>query len=141
MTQRHAEDILGGVVEAALNRAMYDEKWLSDMAGDSNIGQNTPTEIFQALEGYICDHLARITKDEACTSNQSPCHRRRNSSDNTCAHYPDPEPLLPVAYLQDADGNERTLHVTEPDPADGTYCVFPDDEGQGWIRIVPTNGL
>ena len=41
------------------------------------------------------------------------------------------------AYLQDADGNERTLDVTEPDPADGTYCVHMDDQGQSWIRIVP----
>ncbi len=41
-----------------------------------------------------------------------------------------------VAYLQDADGNERTLQVTEPDPADNTYCVYLDDEGQAWIRIV-----
>lgn len=44
---------------------------------------------------------------------------------------------LPTVYLQDADGNERTLQVTEPDPTDGTYCVHMDDEGQSWIRIVP----
>ncbi len=42
-----------------------------------------------------------------------------------------------VAYLQDADGNERTLDVTKPDPEDGTYCVYMDDKGQAWIRIVP----
>lgn len=46
-----------------------------------------------------------------------------------------------IAYLQDADGNERELDVTEPDPKDGTYCVHMDDQEQAWIRIVsvPTN--
>ena len=43
------------------------------------------------------------------------------------------------AYLQDADGNERTLDVTSPDPDDGTYCVHMDDAGQAWIRIVQEN--
>ena len=43
----------------------------------------------------------------------------------------------PTVYLQDADGNERTLNVTEPDPEDGTFCAHMDDEGQSWIRIVP----
>jgi hypothetical protein len=45
----------------------------------------------------------------------------------------------PTVYLQDADGNERTLPVTEPDPPDGTFCAHMDDEGQAWIRIVPSN--
>ena len=43
----------------------------------------------------------------------------------------------PSVYIQDADGNERTLPITEPDPADGTFCAHMDDEGQSWIRIVP----
>ncbi len=43
----------------------------------------------------------------------------------------------PIAYMQDADGNEETLLVTEPDPADGTFCVHMDDQRQSWIRIVP----
>ncbi len=55
--------------------------------------------------------------------------------------YPDQIPDDPengiVAYLQDGDGNERTLLVTQPDPADGTYCVFMDDEPTTWIRVVP----
>ncbi len=38
-------------------------------------------------------------------------------------------------YLQDADGREHTLLVTEPDPWDGTYCAHLNDES--WIRIVP----
>ncbi len=42
----------------------------------------------------------------------------------------------PTVYIQDADGNERTLPVTSPDPDDGTYCAHMDDEGQAWIRIV-----
>lgn len=39
------------------------------------------------------------------------------------------------AYLQNADGSERTLVVTEPDPADGTYCAHLSEEQ--WVRIVP----
>ncbi len=109
---RHVEDKLGGVVEAGLNRVMIDQAWLMSMASDPNITLKTDTEVFQALESYICDHLARITKD--------------------------PEPLSIVAYLQDADGNERTLGVTAPCPEDGTFCVHMDDQGQSWIRIVPS---
>ena len=40
-----------------------------------------------------------------------------------------------IVYLQDADGNERKLQVTKPDPDDGTYCAHLDDET--WIRICP----
>lgn len=45
------------------------------------------------------------------------------------------EPTSAVAYLQGADGSETTLNITEPDPADGTYCVHLDKER--WVRIVP----
>lgn len=60
------------------------------------------------------------------------------------------------AYLQGPNGEESELTVTEPDPADGTYCIQADevqrllawyDERNGreandaaetfWIRIVP----
>ena len=58
------------------------------------------------------------------------------------------------AYLQGPNGEEAELVVTEPDPADGTYCVSPmqvmqeldnltggDDDSEKyesfWIRIVP----
>ena len=111
MTKRHKEDRLGGVVEAALNRAMDDNDWVVDMTVDTEIEHNHPDDVFQALESYMTDHLARITVEEGI-----------------------------VAYLQDADGNERTLDVTEPDPEDGTFCVHMDDEGQAWVRIVPTTG-
>lgn len=107
---RHTEDRLGGVVEAALNKAMNDEDWLLAMADDPEIVHNDPTDVFQALESFITDVLARISSEDDIDI---------------------------VAYLQDADGNERTLDVTEPDPADGSYCVHMDDQGQSWIRIVP----
>ena len=57
---RHKEDKLNGVIEAALNRAMLNETWLNDMANDTEIEQNSPDEVFRALEGYITDSLARI---------------------------------------------------------------------------------
>ena len=60
MTERHKEDKLGGVVEFALNVAMADEKWLQDAADDDDLEQNTPMEVFLAVESYITDHLARI---------------------------------------------------------------------------------
>ncbi len=110
MTTRHKEDRLSGIIEAALNLAWANEPWLEAMAKDPDIDHNTSMEVFSAIESYICDHLARITCEEGI-----------------------------VAYLQDADGNENTLRVTEPDPEDGTYCVHMDNQGQAWIRIVPTN--
>ncbi len=64
MTVRHDEDRLGGVIEAALNRAMLDEEWLQDMAKDPSIDHGTSTGVFQGLESYITDHLARITAKE-----------------------------------------------------------------------------
>lgn len=39
-----------------------------------------------------------------------------------------------IAYLQDANGNERTLKVTNPDPDDGTLCAHLDDDS--WVRVV-----
>ena len=61
-TERHPEDRLNGVVEAALNHCMNDEQWLQDMANDTG-GEftmpNTPDGVFQALESYITQHLAR----------------------------------------------------------------------------------
>lgn len=46
---------------------------------------------------------------------------------------------LPDAFLQDADGNEETLSVTEPDPRDGTICIhLPQESDPAWIRVVPT---
>jgi len=63
MTQRHKEHKLGGVVEAALDHVMIDEKWLRDMATDTDIEQNTPTDVFLALEDYICSSLAHIDEE------------------------------------------------------------------------------
>ena len=60
---RHAEDRLGGIVEAALDKVMNNDDWLEVMANDPDIEQNTADEVYQALESYICDHLARITHD------------------------------------------------------------------------------
>lgn len=60
MTVRHDEDRLGGVVEAALSKAMNDDGWLTSMAQDPNIDQNTDGEVFRALEDYVCNWLARI---------------------------------------------------------------------------------
>ena len=57
---RHKEDKLNGVVEAALNRAMLNETWLNDMANDTEIEQSSPDEVFQALESFVTDSLARI---------------------------------------------------------------------------------
>ena len=54
----HKEHKLGGVVEAAIDHAMADEQWLYDMADDSDIEQNTSTEVFRALESYVTDELA-----------------------------------------------------------------------------------
>lgn len=42
------------------------------------------------------------------------------------------------AYLQGADGSERTLDITQPDPKDGTYCAHMNEET--WVRIVPVAG-
>jgi len=58
--ERHEEDRLGGVVEAAIDLAMNTESWLEAMASDPEIEQNTATDVYQALESYICDHLARL---------------------------------------------------------------------------------
>ncbi len=48
---------------------------------------------------------------------------------------------LPTVYIQDGDGNETVLTVTEPDPADGTFCAhYPAKDHRhdpGWVRIVP----
>jgi hypothetical protein len=57
---RHSEDKLGGVVEAALNMAMDNEYLLAELADDTEIPQRTADEVYQALESYITDHLARI---------------------------------------------------------------------------------
>lgn len=54
----HKEHRLGGLVEAALCKAYADEKWLQDMADDPDIEQNTPIEVFLAVESYITDELA-----------------------------------------------------------------------------------
>jgi len=62
------------------------------------------------------------------------------------------------AYLQGPNGEEAELIVTEPDPADGSYCVSPmqvmqeldnltggDDDSEKyeafWIRFVPEEDL
>ena len=108
MTIRHSEDKLGGVIEYALSKALYNEEWLQDAADDPNIEQTTRDEVFRAVEEFVTDSLARIV-----------------------------QPVELVAYLQFADGSERTLTVTEPDPEDGTYCA--DIDGETWVRIVPTN--
>jgi len=55
---RHKEHKLNGIVEFALNMALYNETFLEEAAGDPNIEQNTPTEVFQALESYIVEELA-----------------------------------------------------------------------------------
>lgn len=56
----HAELKLGGVVEAALNYAMNDKGWLKDIANDEVIPEHkTEAEVFQALENFICECLAR----------------------------------------------------------------------------------
>ncbi len=60
MTTRHKEDKLGGVVEAALNRAMNDEAWIRDMVYDPQIEQNDSLAVYHALEDYLTEHLARI---------------------------------------------------------------------------------
>lgn len=56
----HPELKLNGVVEAAISKVMFDDQWLSDMAKDPNIEQNTPAEVFQALESFVTEGLARI---------------------------------------------------------------------------------
>ena len=60
---RHRLDTLNGIVEAALNNAMEDERWLTSMANDRG-GEftlpNTADECYQELEEYICDVLARV---------------------------------------------------------------------------------
>jgi hypothetical protein len=48
----------------------------------------------------------------------------------------------PTVYLQGPNGEEYELHVTEPDPEDGTYCAHMPEKESGlseewWIRIVP----
>ncbi len=54
----------------------------------------------------------------------------------------------PVAYLQGPDGQEFDLHVTSPDPDDGTYCLHIRGKDHNalarhvpttewWVRIVP----
>ncbi len=40
----------------------------------------------------------------------------------------------PNAYLQFADGDEKTLRVTSPDPDDGSYVVHLSDNR--WVRLV-----
>ena len=52
------------------------------------------------------------------------------------------------AYLQGPDGQEIELTVTEPDPADGSYCLqMPTLANQlpwlnaAWVRIVPEEDL
>jgi len=60
--ERHPEDRLNGVVEAALNHCMSDEQWLQDMAHDTDGAfqmPDTTDKVYQALESYICNHLAR----------------------------------------------------------------------------------
>lgn len=53
---------LNGIIEAAINHCMEDEKWMSDMAADSGGGvfelPNTVEEVFQALESFVTDVLA-----------------------------------------------------------------------------------
>lgn len=39
-------------------------------------------------------------------------------------------------YLQNADGNEIELTVTQPDPEDGTFVIL-FGTGSEWLRIVP----
>ncbi len=56
----HKEHRLGGIVEAAISHVLYNEEWLQSMAQDPTIEQNTPTEVFQALESYVTDSLALI---------------------------------------------------------------------------------
>ncbi len=64
---RHPEDRLNGVVEAALNHCMEDEEFLRSCAEDIGIdkdgdGFDMPSkevEVWQAMESYICNHLAR----------------------------------------------------------------------------------
>lgn len=65
---RHKHDRLYGVVEAALNHCMSDEKWLRDVAASTDPIwdiPDTPDGVYQALEDYICNHLARLELQEA----------------------------------------------------------------------------
>ncbi len=61
---RHPEDRLNGVVEAALGHCMDDEEFLrscaEDQSGEVYTFPDTPDKVFQAMESYICDHLARM---------------------------------------------------------------------------------
>ncbi len=61
---RHEENKLGGVVEAAIDHAMADEKWLQDMADSTTIEQTTKNGVFNALEDYILGSLSYIDPDE-----------------------------------------------------------------------------
>ena len=54
----HKEHRLGGVVEAAISHVLYNEEWLQAMADSPTIDQNTPHEVFLALEDYVCEELA-----------------------------------------------------------------------------------
>lgn len=58
LRDKHPEHKLGGIVEAAIDKAMDDNDWIAAMASDPNIKQNTTDEVFQALESYVCDELA-----------------------------------------------------------------------------------
>ena len=42
-----------------------------------------------------------------------------------------------TVYLQNADGSERELQVTMPEPNDGTICAHINDDS--WVRIIPTD--
>ncbi len=91
---------------------------------------------FEVLEGVTPELL----HEDLCLV----YHEGQEGSDKIMDNLVDVDVIKPVeqavdmvAYLQDADGNERTLEVTRPDPFDGTYCVFQDEEGFAWIRIVP----
>lgn len=55
----HKEHKLNGVVEAALNHAMNNSTWMQSMALDPTIDQWSEEEVFQVLEDYICNELAR----------------------------------------------------------------------------------
>lgn len=58
---------LGGIVEAALNRAMVDAEWLEQVAKDPALPHtNTPEEAYAQLESYI----TRVLADESAAEDR-----------------------------------------------------------------------
>jgi hypothetical protein len=86
------------------------------------------------------------TPNQACTCNQTPCDRRRDSSDNVCEHYPEPYQAAAIAnFAEDLGCSDALLDQLDVALAeeivddvfflvrDPIHTMFPSATRSAWL--------